>query len=281
MSGGVLLIVLFGAFLHASWNAIVKGSGDKFFSAASVTSAAGLIALFTLPFLPLPNPASWGYILASTVTQIFYMSLVAAAYKSGDMSEAYPIMRGTPPLIVALVSGPLVGEIMGWQSWLGIALICSGVLAMALDARRRNHGTSSRTALLALANAGFIASYTIIDGLGVRVSGEPLSYTLWLFLINAMPLTGWALYREPDRFIQYLRNHWRPAMIGGVGTLGSYGLALWAMTMAPIAVVAALRETAILFGVLISALVLKEKVGLPRFVAAGFIVLGAIALRLS
>jgi drug/metabolite transporter (DMT)-like permease len=264
MSGGVLLIVLFGAFLHASWNAIVKGSGDKFFSAASVTSAAGLIALFT-----------------STVTQTFYMSLVAAAYKSGDMSEAYPIMRGTPPLLVALVSAPLVGEIMGWQSWLGIVLICSGVLAMALDARRRNRGASSRTALLALTNAGFIASYTIIDGLGVRVSGEPISYTLWLFLMNAIPLAGWALYREPDRFIQYLRNHWRPAMIGGVGTLGSYGLALWAMTMAPIAVVAALRETAILFGVLISALVLKEKVGLSRFVAAGFIVLGAIALRLS
>ncbi len=281
MSGGVLLIVLFGAFLHASWNAIVKGSGDKFFSAASVTGAAGLIALFIVPFLPLPNPASWIYMLLSTVTQTFYMSLVAAAYKSGDMSEAYPIMRGTPPLLVALVSAPLVGEVMGWQSWLGIILICSGVLAMALDARRRNRGASSRTALLALTNAGFIASYTIIDGLGVRVSGVPISYTLWLFLMNAIPLAGWAFYREPDRFIHYLRNHWRPAMIGGVGTLGSYGLALWAMTMAPIAVVAALRETAILFGVLISFVVLKEKVGLPRFVAAGLIVFGAISLRLS
>ncbi len=234
MSGGVLLIVLFGAFLHASWNAIVKGSGDKFFGAASVTGAAGLIALFLVPFLPLPTAASWIYMLLSTITQTFYMSLVAAAYKSGDMSEAYPIMRGTPPLLVALVSGPLVGEIMGWQSWLGIVLICSGVLAMALDARRRNRGASSRTVLLALANAGFIASYTLIDGLGVRVSGEPLSYTLWLFLLNAVPLAGWALYREPSRFINYIRNRWRPALIGGVGTLGSYGLALWAMTMAPI-----------------------------------------------
>lgn len=281
MSGGVLLIVLFGAFLHASWNAIVKGSGDKFFGAASVTGAAGLIALFLVPFLPLPTAASWIYMLLSTITQTFYMSLVAAAYKYGDMSEAYPIMRGTPPLLVALVSGPLVGEIMGWQSWLGIVLICSGVLTMALDARRRNRGASSRTVLLALANAGFIASYTLIDGLGMRVSGEPLSYTLWLFLLNAVPLAGWALYREPSRFINYIRNRWRPALIGGVGTLGSYGLALWAMTMAPIAVVAALRETAILFGMLISALILKEKVGLPRFVAAGFIVAGAIALRLS
>lgn len=281
MSGGVVLIVLFGALLHASWNAVVKGSGDKFFAAASVTGAAGLIALCVVSFLPLPNPASFIYMLLSTVTQTFYMSLVAAAYKSGDMSEAYPIMRGTPPLLVALASGPLVGEVLGWKSWIGIVLICSGVLAMALDARRRNRGASSRTALLALTNAGFIASYTLIDGLGVRVSGAPISYTLWLFMMNAVPLAGWALYREPDRFINYLRHRWRGALIGGVGTLGSYGLALWAMTMAPIAMVAALRETAILFGVLISALVLKERVGLPRFAAAVLIVLGAVALRIG
>ncbi len=281
MSGSVLLIVLCGAFFHASWNAIVKGSGDKFFGAASVTGAAGVIALFVVPFLPWPSAESWIYILLSTITQIFYMSLVAAAYKSGDMSEAYPIMRGTPPLLVALVSAPLIGEIMGWHSWLGIALICAGVLAMALEARRRNRGTSSRTTLLALTNAGFIAAYTIIDGLGVRVSGNTLSYTLWLFVVNALPLTSWALYREPDRYIHYIRNRWRPALIGGCGTLASYGLALWAMTMAPIAVVAALRETAILFGVIISAVVLKEKVGLPRFAAASMIVLGAVVLRLA
>lgn len=281
MSGTVLLIVLCGAFFHASWNAIVKGGGDKFFAAACVVGAGGLIAAFFLPFLPLPHPSSWIFIGLSTITQIFYMSLVAAAYKSGDMSEAYPIMRGTPPLLVAIVSAPLIGETIGLGGWLGVILICSGVLAMALEARRRNGGTSSKTALLALTNAGFIAAYTIIDGVGVRTSGHTLSYTLWLFLVNAFPLAAWALYREPDRFLHYVRNHWRPSLIGGLGTLLSYGLALWAMTMAPIAVVAALRETAILFGVLISALILKEKVGLPRFLAAGLIVVGAITLRLS
>ncbi len=189
-------------------------------------------------------------------------------------------MRGTPPLLVALVGGPLVGEIMGWQSWLGIVLICSGVLAMALDARRRNRGASSRTVLLALANAGFIASYTLIDGLGVRVSAS-LS-PIRCGCSCSMPCRSQAGRFTASRAASstYIRNRWRPALIGGVGTLGSYGLALWAMTMAPIAVVAALRETAILFGMLISALILK-KVGLPRFVAAGFIVAGAIALRLS
>ncbi len=281
MSGGVLLIVLFGAFLHASWNAIVKSSGDKFFAAAGVNAAAGAVALCLVWFLPMPAPASWLYMAASTTTQIVYMSLVAAAYKSGDMSEAYPIMRGTPPLLVALMSGPLVGEVMGWRSFAGVALICAGVLAMALEARRRNGGGSSRTLTLALVNAGFIASYTIIDGLGVRASGHAPSYVMWLAVINALPLPGWALRREPDRFVAWLRRHWRQAVIGGLGTLGSYGLALWAMTMAPIAVVAALRETAILFGVLISALVLKEKVGPARMAAAALIVLGAIVLRLA
>lgn len=281
MSGSVLLIVLCGAFFHASWNAIVKGSGDKFFGAAGIVGAAGVIALFFLPFLPLPHVESWKFLLLSTVFQVFYMTLVVAAYKSGDMSEAYPIMRGTPPLLVAMVSAPLIGELMGWKSWVGIALICAGVLAMALESRRRNGTTSSRTALLALSNAGFIAGYTIVDGMGVRVSGNPISYTLWIFLLNAFPLNIWALYREPDRYVHYVGTRWKMLLIGGCGTLASYGLALWAMTMAPIAVVAALRETAILFGVLISAIILKEKVGLPRFLAASLIVLGAITLRIA
>lgn len=282
MSGSVLLIVLCGAFLHASWNAIVKGSNDKFYAGASVNLAAGILAMFALPFLPFPNAESWPYIIISTLVQIFYMSLVAAAYKAGDMSEAYPIMRGTPPLLVALASGPLVGEVMGWHSWLGIILICSGILAMAVDARRRRaKGTSSRTAVLALTNAGFIASYTIIDGLGVRVSGDAVSYSLWLFLINAVPLASWAFYRQPKRFANFLQTNWKAATIGGLGTIGSYTLALWAMTMAPIAVVAALRETAILFGVLISALILHEKVSPGRYAAAILIVFGAIALRLG
>lgn len=281
MSGGVLLIVLLGALCHASWNAIVKGSGDKFFSAAGITLFACFIALFALPFMEQPSPASWPYLIISTVLQTIYISLVVAAYKVGDMSEAYPIMRGTPPLLVALMSGPLIGEVMGWRSWLGIVLICSGVLAMALEARHRSKGASSRTAVIALTNALFIASYTIVDGVGVRLSAAPISYILWIFVLNAIPLAFWALYREPDRFIHFIRVRWRFMLIGGGGTLASYGLALWAMTMAPIAVVAAVRETAILFALLISGLILKEKIGISRILAAMLIVCGAIVLRLS
>ncbi|MFC4624178.1 EamA family transporter [Daeguia caeni] len=281
MSGGVLLIVLLGAFCHASWNAIVKGSGDKFFSAAGIALFACLFGLLAVPFLKQPAMVSWPYLVASAIIQTIYLSLVVAAYKAGDMSEAYPLMRGTPPLLVALVSGPLIGEVMSWSSWLGIILICSGILAMALDARRRNKGTSSRAAMIALINAMFIATYTLVDGVGVRLSDATGSYIMWTFILNAIPLTFWAMHREADRFVNFMRGHWRTMMIGGAGTLASYGLALWAMTMAPIAIVAAVRETSILFALLISGLILKERIGASRMVAAALIVCGAIVLRLS
>lgn len=280
MSGSVVLVVLFGAFLHASWNAIVKSGGDRFLNAASVVGAAGLIAVICLPFLQQPAPASWPYLPVSMVLQTIYMCLVVAAYDAGDMSEAYPIMRGTPPLLVAVISGPLIGEILPVQRWLGIALICGGVLALALEARHRNGGGNSRSTALALLNALFIACYTLVDGIGVRKSGSPAAYTMWVFVLNAVPLVGWALYRHRDRLLPHLKSRGHLIIIGGVGTLGSYGLALWAMTVAPIAVVAALRETAILFGILISALVLKERIGWTRGLAAALIVAGAIVIRL-
>lgn len=280
MSGTVVLIVLFGAFMHASWNAIVKASGDKFLNAVNVVGAAGLIALIILLFLPAPDRSSWPFLATSMVLQIFYTYLVAAAYEAGDMSEAYPIMRGTPPLLVAILSGPLLGEVLPWQRWLGIALICGGVLAMALEARRRNGGGNNRVVMLALLNACFIAAYTLVDGIGVRKSGEPIAYTMWLFFLNALPLVGWVLFRHPERIWPHLKPRWRWALLGGVCTLASYGFALWAMTVAPIAVVAALRETAILFAILISAFVLKERIGVGRALAAVMIVAGAGVMRM-
>ncbi|PYE87224.1 DMT family transporter [Phyllobacterium leguminum] len=281
MSGTVVLIVLFGAFLHASWNAVVKSSGDKFLNAVIVVGAAGLIAAVALPFLPAPDRSSWSYLATSMVLQVIYLCLVAAAYKSGDMSQAYPIMRGTPPLLVALVSGPLIGEVLPFARWVGIGFISGGVLALAFEARRRAAIGSGRTTMLALVNAMFIAAYTLVDGIGVRKSGAPAAYTMWVFVLNALPLVIWTLAMHRDRILPHLRGRLHLAFIGGVGTLGSYGLALWAMTMAPIAVVSALRETSILFAIVISAIFLKERIGFQRIVAAVLIVIGVVIIRLS
>ncbi|MGH6762747.1 MAG: DMT family transporter [Phyllobacterium sp.] len=278
MSGTVVLIVLFAAFLNASWNAVVKSDGDKFLNSVLVVGCAGLIAGIALVFLSPPARESWPYLAVSGVAQVIYFSLIIAAYRAGDMSQAYPVMRGTAPLLVALASGPLIGEVLSTQKWFGIALICGGVLALTLEGRRRNTGGNAAI-WFALLNAFFIATYTVIDGIGVRKSGNAASYTMWVFVLNAIPMVLWAVVMRPGQLLPHLKGRVKLAVIGGVGTLGSYGLALWAMTLAPVSTVAALRETSIIFAVAISAFVLKERIGWPRLVAVALIMAGAVIMR--
>ncbi len=270
-------VVLFAAALHATWNAIVKGSSDKLLTATLVTGSAALLAIVALPFLEPPASASWPFIGASTVFQICYFRLLALNYQRSEMSLAYPIMRGTAPLIVTLISVLILNVALPPLAWLGIVIICSGVLSLAMSNGRGN----GRSVALALLNACVIAGYTLIDGEGVRRSGAPASYTLWIYLLTGPALVSWALLTRRRSFITYAQANWRSGMIGGIGTATSYGLALWAMTMAPIAVVSALRETSILFGILLSATILRERVDRRRIVAACIIASGAIALRLS
>ena len=271
MSTSILLIVLFAAVLHASWNALIKAGPDKMRDSVLISAFAAVISAVILPFLPMPAAASWPYILASATIHVAYYSLVGAAYRHGDMSYAYPLMRGLPPLLVAVASGPLIGDSLPFWAWAGILCLCGGVLSL-VSLRRA-------PAKAALLNALAIAGYTIIDGIGVRHSGSPLSYTLWIFLLGAIPLTAWAA--RGGGFWAYARLRRWHGLAGGIGTLSAYSLILWAMTKAPVAEVAALRETAILFGTAISALVLKEKVGWNRAAAAAMVTLGAILLRLA
>ena len=270
-------VVLFAAALHATWNAIVKGSSDKLLTAALVTGSAGVLAVLILPFLEAPAPASWPFILASTVFQICYFRLLALNYQRSEMSLAYPIMRGTAPLIVTLVSVLFLQVDLPPLAGVGIVVICTGVLSMAISHGRGN----GRSVALALLNACVIAGYTLIDGEGVRRSDAPASYTLWLYVLTGPTLVIWTMVTHRRKFIPYARANWQYGLIGGIGTATSYGLALWAMTMAPVAVVSALRETSILFGVLLSATVLRERVDRRRIIAVCIIATGAIALRLS
>lgn len=274
----VFTIVLFAALLHASWNAIVKGAGDKLLTTVLVTTSAALLAAISLPLLRQPNPGSWPFILASSLFQIAYFGLLARTYHIADMSETYPLMRGTAPLLVGGMSVLVLGARLTLTMWIGVGVICLGILGMAAGNPRKNH----RGIVLALLNAVVIAGYTLIDGLGVRHSGAPAAYTLWIFLVSAAPLAAWAIRARGRAAVAlYARRNWYFGLIGGVGTVASYGLALWAMTIAPIAVVAALRESSILFGVIISGLLLKERVGPARFTAACTIALGAAVLRLA
>jgi drug/metabolite transporter (DMT)-like permease len=273
-------IVLFAALMHAAWNGIVKSVDNKLLTAVMITTMAAAIAALVLPLLAPPARASWPFIAGSVSLQTLYYALLAAAYRRADMSHAYPIMRGSAPLIVAATSAWLIGETVTGTEWFGIALICGGVLGLALHAPAQSPPHRSAT-VLALANACVIAAYTLIDGLGVRRSAAPVAYTLWIFLCTGLELLLWTAIWRRREFTAYARGKWLPALAGGAGTVVSYGLALWAMTVAPVALVAALRETSILFATIISALVLKERVTLQRLACTGLIVCGAVALRLA
>lgn len=276
MSVAVFCIILFAAALHAVWNAIVKGGSDTLLTTILVASSAALVGIVTLPFLPPIAPDAWPFVAISAILEIAYYALVAAAYRHADMSRAYPLMRGTPPLLVALVSTIALGMSVSPIGWLGIIVVSAGLLTLTLFGT----GGSSRGLWLAMVNALVIASYTLVDGVGVRLSTSPAAYTMWIFVLTGMPLALWALLRRPD-FLPYARRNWPHGVAGGMGSLVAYGLVLWAMTEAPIPMVAALRETSILFGTAIAAFVLKERVTPPRIVAVLIIAAGAAVLKLA
>nr|WP_316653552.1 DMT family transporter [uncultured Gellertiella sp.] len=278
MPADVIALVLFGALLHASWNAFVKAGSDKQLGAAMVSAGGALTALPFLLLLPLPAPAAWPYVAASAVLQFLYFQLVAAAYRVGDIGLVYPLMRGVAPLLVAVLSNVVIGEKLTPGAMLGVATICSGILTLALDARRGG----AKPILLALLNAVVIATYTFVDGVGARTAGNAISYTLWMSLLPPVLLFGWAFWsRGAEAVTSYVRREWWRGWLGGAGSIASYGLALWAMTRAPVATVAALRETSILFALVISVLILKEKARAWRYIAGAIIALGGLVLKLS
>ncbi|SHO63641.1 Uncharacterized membrane protein [Pseudoxanthobacter soli DSM 19599] len=279
MPVSVMVLVLCGALLHATWNTLVKSGADTEIATALVAVGSAAMAALALPFVAPPDPASWPFLATSVVAQTLYFLLVAAAYRAGDMSLAYPLMRGTAPLLVALASGPLIGERLAPATWAGVVLICAGVLGMVAG-RVRSSGNSRAAIGFAFANAAMIATYTLIDGHGVRISGSPAGYTLWIFMLTALPMVVWVGLRRGRALAHALRAQPKITFIGGFCNLGSYGVALWAMAHGPIAVVSALRETSILFATAISALVLHERVGPARYAATGLILAGVVVMRL-
>lgn len=273
MSATIFLLVLAAALLHASWNAVVKRGPDKLLGTVLVTASAALLSAIALPWLAAPAQPSWPWLGISVLLQAGYYVLVARSYHAVDMSLAYPVMRGCAPPLVALAA-TVLGEPLPAVAWLGVVLVSAGILGMALGAHLRQLGWPLLTAVT-------IATYTLVDAHGARLSRSPISYTLWLFLFSGLPLAGWALLRRRDAVVAYARRHWLLGLCGGVGTTAAYAIALWAMTRAPIAMVSALRETSILFALLISALLLRERVPHARWLAAGLIVAGVATLRMA
>jgi drug/metabolite transporter (DMT)-like permease len=275
----IMLVVLAGALLHATWNVLAKSGRDPLIDTTLILLSGSVLAVLVLPFIAAPAPASWPFIAVSCSLELVYFVLLAAAYRLGDMALTYPLMRGTAPLLVALLSSLVISENPGLAASCGIGAICAGVLVMALGHHRR--GGDWRPVGLALANALVIAAYTMVDGMGARRSGHPIAYTLAIFLAASLVFVPSIIAIRPNQVSTALRQRWRPSLIGGACIIMSYALALWAMTRVPIAPVAALRETSILFGLLLSRVVLREWLGPARIAGAVLILIGAAVLHLA
>ena len=278
MSLPVMFLVLIGAALHATWNVIIKSGPDKRLDTILITSGGAGIAILALPFVPLPDKASWPYLGMSAAIHFAYFNLVALAYKTGELSVAYPIMRGSAPPLTALVAAVTVGDFLSRGAWAGIVLISFGILALAGDSWRSGRFPLAPVAF-GLMNALVIVAYTLVDGIGVRLSGNAFSYIAWLFFLIPLPLLGMQLLSRPRAFGSHFRMRWKAGLLGGACTAASYGFALWAMTLAPIALVAALRETSVIFGTVFASLFLKEHFGVMRYLAANAVMFGAVAIR--
>lgn len=281
---GIVGAVLFGAFLHAGWNALIKSGADQQLDTALIHVLGCGVGAVLVVVAGLPVPAAWPWLAASISIHVGYYVTLVGAYRHGELGFAYPVMRGTAPLLVAIASGRLIGEHVAPAAWLGVAGISAGVLAIGLTRSARSGGSRRHALAYALANAAIIASYTIVDGIGVRTSGNALQYVALLFLLDGLPYFAIVLWQRRAALaptLAYMRGRWPVAMLGSCASLGSYGIALWAMTRAPVASVAALRETSVLFGALLGVIVLKEQLRLQRLLGAGAIVAGIVALRLS
>ena len=274
MSWPVTLAVLGAALLHAGWNVLVKSGADQQLETVTIAASSGLIALVLTPFLPAPAAASWPWLAGSAAVHILYFVFLAGAYRHGELSYTYPIMRGGGPMIVALLGALVFNEILPPGNVVGVILICAGILGFASGSHDR------RATYFALANAVVIAAYTLIDAQGARASGAPVSYTLWFFAANGVVISAYGMARRGREVPAYIRRNWLRAAAGGVLSVTAYGIALWAMTRAPVALVAVLRETSVIFAAVIAYFFLKEKLTRRRVLATGAVMLGLVALKL-
>jgi drug/metabolite transporter (DMT)-like permease len=275
VSAAVFLAVLFAALLHAGWNALVKLGLDRFSSVLFLALAQGAIALLLLPFFGPPPRVAWPWVLAGSALHSGYKLVLIRAYGHGDLSQVYPLARGTAPLIVALAGALFLGETMVPARLAAVAAIAAGIMLMA------GKGGLTRAGLgWALATAAFTASYTMADGIGARIAGSASAFTLTMFVLDGLFMLVYGLAARGGPALLALLPAWRGGAAAGAMSLGAYWIAIWAFTQAPLAMVAALRETSVLFAMLIGAVLLKERPGPRRWAAAALMLAGVALIRL-
>ena len=277
MTAGVTIAVLIAALAHALWNSLVKASADRLAAAVGVAMAGGLWAVPLAASMPFPAAAALPYLALSALLHVAYFMLVGVAYRKADLGVAYPLSRGTAPLLAAAGAALVIGEIPSPPALLGLIVLCAGIMLLGLGVRDSGRRAFADV-LPALLSAVFIAAYTVTDGVGSRLAGSAVSYLVWLFLLTGLATAGVILAWRRALFGACWRQH-RSLLAGGLLSLAAYGICLWAMTRAPIALVAALRETSVLFGALLAMTWLREGRRPERLGAAAVVVAGIALLR--
>ncbi|HLL33233.1 EamA family transporter [Streptomyces sp.] len=269
----VTAAVLAAAVTHAGWNAIAHRITDKLAGFALISGGGALTGLALVPFTAVPAAAAWPYLLGSAALHIAYYALLMRSFRLGDFGQAYPIARGSAPLVVTVLAAVFAHEVPGGWAVAGIALSCAGLTGVALWGLRGRR--PDRAALgAALATGLTIAAYTLVDGLGVRSSGSSLGYIAWLMLIQGTIIPAYALHRWRGVFLATVRPFAVLGLLGALMSVAAYALVLWAQTRAELAPVAALRESSIIVGAAIGAVFFKERFGVPRIAAAALLVVG-------
>lgn len=273
----ITMVVLCAAIFHATWNSLIKGGKDTLLDSMLLSSVWLIISITAFPFLPLPHENSWPFLGVSVFVHVSYLFLLANSYHNGELSRVYPIIRGLPPLIVSLVGFFILKEDMSIYGWLGVFAISIGILTLEIGNKTPSH----KVLILSLATASMIATYTVIDGIGARLSGNSTSFLMWQSLFQAIIfITLVSLIRNKKRCLAHARMHWQRGVIGGILSIAAYGIVLWAMTQAPIAYVSALRETSVLFASIIAVLFLSEPLKTSRIVSAILIISGIVIMKI-
>lgn len=266
--------------MHAGWNAVIRVGLDRFSSILLLSMTQSGIALVLLPFFPLPAAAAWPWVAGSALLHTGYKLFLIRAYQHGDLSQVYPLARGAAPPIVALGAVVLMGEALPPAGVAAVALIAGGVALMAFRGGAGFARLPPPALAYALGTAAFVAAYTLADAKGARVAQSATAYALWMFVADGLVMLTYAFATRGLRAPASVLSEWRTGLPSGALSLGSYWLVLWAFTRAPVALVTALRETSVLFAMLIGLVVLREPAGPWRWAAALTIVAGVTAMRL-
>jgi drug/metabolite transporter (DMT)-like permease len=276
----VFLVVILAAALHASWNALVKSGSDKHLSMTAVVLGHVPLACAALPFVPVPDPACWPYLIGGVLMHVGYQLFLLRAYSYGDFTQVYPIARGTAPLLVAIISVVALGVTLSSLQILAVAVIGAGIVSLCI-VRAGDGQRNTAAAGTALITACFIAGYSLIDGYGARIAGSPIGFYCWLAIINAAIIAVYMRVTKPGLLGRVARDGRMIALGGGGASFLAYALVVWAFTQAPIALVTALRETSIVFALLIGVVVLKERINLVKVISTFASLSGAALLKFA